>query len=45
MKAYRVYNVLTNAEIGRYDSYGEAVEAHKGEPIEIIYRPSRRKKK
>jgi hypothetical protein len=41
---YRVYDVLTGEELGRYSSYNSAAVAHEGQPIEIIYRPSRRKK-
>lgn len=41
---YRVYDVLTGEELGRYGSYVAASDAHHGQPIEIIYRPSRRKK-
>lgn len=44
MKPYRVYNVLTDELIESYDSYGDAAEAHKGEPVTIIYRPGRKKK-
>lgn len=45
MKPYRVYNVLTDALIGDYNTHTEAAESHRGQPITIIYRPSRRKKK
>lgn len=43
--AYRVYNLMTNEELGRYDSEYAAAVAHKGEPVTIIYRPSKRKRK
>lgn len=45
MKSYRAYNVLTNEELGRYASPHEAYEVHKSEPITVIYRPSKRRKK
>lgn len=44
MKPYRVYCLMTDAFLNSYDSYGDAQEAHSGQPVTIIYRPGRRKK-
>lgn len=44
-KDFRVYDVMTNEEVGRYRSEYEASMNHKGEPVTIIYVPSRRKTK
>jgi hypothetical protein len=41
---YMVINVLTNEVIGWYAGPNEAHMAHPDEPIEVIYRPGRKKK-
>lgn len=42
---YKVYDVLTNAYLGEYATYTDAQTAHRGQPVTIIYRRGRRKKK
>lgn len=41
---YKAYDVLTNEYLGGYDAMYLAHDAHKGTPITVIYRPSKRKK-
>lgn len=41
---YRAYDVMTNELLGYYDAPYLAHEAHPDKGIEVIYRPSRRKK-
>lgn len=42
---WQVINVLTNETLGWYATDLKAYEAHKGEPITVIYRPGRKGKK
>lgn len=41
---YKAYDVMTNELLGGYDAPYLAHEAHQGRGIEVIYRPSKKKK-
>jgi hypothetical protein len=40
---YRAYDVLTNEQVGRYESLDLAYGLNIGRAITVIYRPSKRK--
>ena len=41
---YQVVNLLTNETVGWYASSAAAWLAHPGEPVDVIFRPGRKKK-
>lgn len=41
---YKAYDVMTNEYLGGYDAPYLAHDAHKDKGIEVIYRPSKKKK-
>lgn len=45
MKPWIAIDLLTNENLGRYETEVAALIAHRGQPIEVIYRPDRRRRK
>lgn len=43
-KPWMVINLLTNATLGWYASDIEAWDAHRGQPVDVQYRPGRKAK-